>query len=130
MGFCRQNIKTLFFENNYKPIKGNFLCLGKQTVNLDIEELEKIFNKKYIINKKTIDNKTKHAKQTKNTRITDKYFLEQTFPVKYHSLDISKYEDASIIGDLNQDLPKNTIKNLILFFLVVCWIIYSIPRKL
>ena len=116
MGFCRQNIKTIFFENNYKPIKGNFLCLGRQTVNLDIEELEKIFNKKYISNKKTIDNKTKHAKQTKNIRITDRDFLEQTFPVKYHSLDISQYEDASIIGDLNHDLPKKYHKKFDFIF--------------
>ena len=29
-------IKLLFYENNYKPIKGNFLFLAKQTVNVDI----------------------------------------------------------------------------------------------
>ena len=46
MGFCRQNIKALFLENKHKEIKGNFLCLGRQTVNLDIKELEKLFEKK------------------------------------------------------------------------------------
>ena len=44
MGFCRQNIKALFHENQFKPIKGKFL-VGRQTVNLEISELEKIFNK-------------------------------------------------------------------------------------
>ena len=48
----------------------------------------------------TIDKKTKHANQTKRLRITDKEFLEQTFDIKYNSLDISKYEGANIIGDL------------------------------
>ena len=48
MGFCRQNIKALFLENKHKQIKGNFLCLGRQTVNLDVNELEKIFDQKRI----------------------------------------------------------------------------------
>jgi SAM-dependent methyltransferase len=116
MGFCRQNIKMLFYENSYKPIKGNLLCLAKQSVNLDVEELEQIFGKKYNINHKTIDKKTKHAKQTKRLRITDKAFLEQTFDIKYNSLDISKYEGANIIGDLNKDLPKKFHKKFDFIF--------------
>ena len=79
MGFCRQNIKALFLENKHKEIKGNFLCLGRQTVNLDIDELEKLFEKKYPLNSENLDKITKHAKQTKNLRITDKAFLENTF---------------------------------------------------
>tara|TARA_Y100000816_G_scaffold292549_1_gene288547 strand:+ start:3813 stop:4730 length:918 start_codon:yes stop_codon:yes gene_type:complete len=106
MGFCRQNIKALFHENQFKPIKGKFLCLGRQTVNLEISELEKIFNKKYFLNKETIDNKTKHAKLSKHKRITDKYFLENTFGVKYSSIDANSYENANIIHDLNKDIPK------------------------
>ena len=66
MGFCRQNIKALFLENKHKEIKGNFLCLGRQTVNLDIKELEKLFEKKYNLNSENLDKITKHAKQTKN----------------------------------------------------------------
>jgi SAM-dependent methyltransferase len=116
MGFCRQNIKTLHIENNHKPITGNFLCLGRQTVNLDISELEQIFDKKYAINIKTIDRNTKHALQSKKIRITDKAFLEQTFDVKYHSLDISKYEGSSIIGDLNKNLPKKYYKKFDFIF--------------
>ena len=116
MGFCRQNIKLLFYENNYKPIKGNFLCLAKQTVNVDINELESIFGKKYLVNSNTIDNKTKHANQTKRLRITDKDFLEQTFDVKYNSLDISKYEGANIICDLNKDVPKKFHKKFDFIF--------------
>ena len=116
MGFCRQNIKLLFYENNYKPIKGNFLCLAKQSVNLDVDELEYIFGKKYLINSNTIDKSTKHSNQTKNTRITDKSFLEQTFNVKYHSIDISKYEGANIIADLNKNLPTNLNKKFDFIF--------------
>ena len=89
MGFCRQNIKALFLENKHKEIKGNFLCLGRQTVNLDIEELENLFGKKYSLNSDNLDKITKHSKQTKNLRITDKAFLENTFNVKYFSIDIA-----------------------------------------
>lgn len=116
MGFCRQNIKALYLENKHKPIKGNFLCLGRQTVNLDINELENLFDKKYEINSNSLDNITKHARQTKNQRITDKAFLEKTFDVKYFSLDINKYEKASIIGDLNTELPKKYHKKFDFIF--------------
>ena len=116
MGFCRQNIKALFLENKYKEIKGNFLCLGRQTVNLEIEELEKIFEKKYLLNKENQDNITKHAKQSRSLRITDKAFLENTFDVKYHSIDINKYEKASIIGDLNKELPEKYHKKFDFIF--------------
>ena len=116
MGFCRQNIKALFLENKHKEIKGNFLCLGRQTVNLDIDELEKLFGKKYPLNSENLDKITKHAKQTKNLRITDKAFLENTFNVKYFSMDINRYEKASIIGDLNKELPKKYYKKFDFIF--------------
>ena len=45
MGFVDKILKH-YFMNQFKPIKGKFLCLGRQTVNLEISELEKIFNKK------------------------------------------------------------------------------------
>jgi SAM-dependent methyltransferase len=116
MGFCRQNIKALFLENKHKQIKGNFLCLGRQTVNLDVNELEKIFDQKYPVNSQTLDKITKHAKQSKNIRITDKAFLENSFDVKYFSMDINKYEKASIIGDLNKELPKKYHKKFDFIF--------------
>jgi SAM-dependent methyltransferase len=116
MGFCRQNIKALFYENEYRPIKGNFLCLGKQSVNMDPIELYKIFNKKFYINKLTIDKVTKHARLAKEVRITDKAFLENSFDVKYFSLDVNKYEGADIIADLNKDLIKKYYKKFDFIF--------------
>ena len=73
MGFCRQNIKALYLENEYRKIEGNFLCLGRQSVN-----------------------------------------------IKYSSIDLNKYENASINFDLNKEIQKNTIISLILFFQEDC----------
>jgi SAM-dependent methyltransferase len=116
MGFCRQNIKALYYENKHKPIKGKFLCLGRQSVNLDLQELENIFKKKYILNKYTLDNSTRHAKLSLKPRITDKAFLENTFDVEYYSLDLNKYEGANIIADLNFEISKKYHKKFDFIF--------------
>jgi SAM-dependent methyltransferase len=106
MGFCRQNIKALYLENQYKKIKGNFLCLGRQSVNISVSELESIFQKPFPLSKNSIDNVTKHARLSKEKRITDKFFLENAFNIKYSSIDLNKYENASINFDLNKEIPK------------------------
>ena len=45
MGIVRQSLKFLVHENNYKSIKGNFLSLARQSINIDIEECKKITKK-------------------------------------------------------------------------------------
>ena len=50
MGFCRQNIKALYLENEYRKIEGNFLCLGRQSVSISVSELESIFQKPFPLN--------------------------------------------------------------------------------
>jgi SAM-dependent methyltransferase len=106
MGFCRQNIKALYLENEYRKIEGNFLCLGRQSVNISVSELESIFQKPFPLNKNSIDNVTKHARLSKEKRIADKFFLENAFNIKYSSIDLNKYENASINFDLNKEIPK------------------------
>jgi SAM-dependent methyltransferase len=106
MGFCRQNIKALYLENEYRKIEGNFLCLGRQSVNISTNELESIFQKPFPLDKNSIDDVTKHARLSKDKRITDKFFLQNAFNVKYFSIDLNKYEDASINFDLNKEIPK------------------------
>lgn len=116
MGFCRQNIKALYLENSFRKIEGKFLCLGRQTVNLNIKELEEIFNKNYLLNKDTLDKVTKHSKLSKDKRITDKYFLEKTFDVSYSSVDINTYEKANMNWDLNKKIPKKLEKKFDFIF--------------
>ena len=42
MGMPKQVIKLLLEENNYKPISGDFISFGKQTVSVGKDELVRL----------------------------------------------------------------------------------------
>ena len=106
MGIIRQTIKALIHEDKYKKINGKFISLGRQSVNVSLKECEKITKKKFDI-KSGKDYETRHAKKDKNfQRITDSELISKTFGTEYYNIDISKYEGAKVIHDMNKPIPK------------------------
>ena len=106
MGIIRQTIKALVHENNHKKISGDFVSLGKQSVNVSIGECEKLTNTKFSI-KLGADKQTRHAKKDRKfKRITDHELISKAFKVNYFNLDISNYEGAKYIHDMNLKIPK------------------------
>ena len=109
MGIVRQSLKFLVHENNYKSIKGNFLSLARQSINIDIEECKKITKKS--LKEINFDKITRHAKiYSDDKKIIDRDLFENVFNVKHQTLDISGYEKADIIHDMNKPVP-NTLEN-------------------
>lgn len=105
--------KILVKEHIHKPIQGRVLCLGRQTVQMTHQEAIKLIqNEGYIIPAERI--KETSELQDKSTRvgkgkqyISDIAFFKLLGIDDMESMDISEYEHATIIHDLNKPVPKN-----------------------
>ena len=109
MGINQQVFKLLLLENSYKPITGNFLSIGKHTVSMSNNKISSILKNFGIpfFSSKNIDNTTRHSSK-KN--ISDEALLKSFSNAKYSCLDISDYEGANVIHDMNLPIP-NSLKN-------------------
>ena len=109
MGINQNVFKLLLLENSYKPITGNFLSIGKHTVSMNnniICNLLKDYGMPFL-NNKDIDTSTRHSSK-KN--LSDTALLKSFSNAKYSCLDVSNYEGANIIHDMNLPIP-NSLKN-------------------
>ena len=111
MGINRQTLELLINENNHKNISGNFLSIGKQTVNVDLLNAIELFQKYSLSTKelealyafRKFDTSTRHAAES----ILDNDLLSCFSTAKYHCLDRSTYEGATLIHDMNKPISRN-----------------------
>ncbi|MEQ9304209.1 MAG: hypothetical protein RJQ14_09860 [Marinoscillum sp.] len=105
MGITRQVAQAMFLENSYKPILGEYCSFGKQTVSLSQESYKEIFDIDFVPAGKQLDGSTRHAQQDiEFHRAKEEEFLNIFCNVNYNCLDISDYEGANIIFDLNKPI--------------------------
>jgi len=113
VGINKQVLKLLLHENSYKEIVGDYLSIGKQTVNVQKEEMFEIFSNsphnqslKEIYKSQNFDNLTRQAGRIEIDTILDHDLLKCISQnALYHCLDRSDYEGADIICDMNNTLP-------------------------
>jgi len=110
MGVLKQVLDIMLHENAHQPIEGDFLSVGKQTVNITKEDIAQLF-KKYdipesnyteLLNDKNKDTKTRHSRNF----ISDDALYRSFCSANYQCLDISDYEGANIIHDMNNPIPE------------------------
>jgi len=108
--------KMIAHEHRYKPIRGKVLCLGRQTISMTPQEAIAIIKKEKIrippqlIEETlgTVDNSTRYGKNT--GRISDVAFFKLLGIEYMEVMDVSDYEDADIIHDLNYPIPDSLKK--------------------
>lgn len=92
-----------------RPIKGNVLALGKQTISLSIDKLQEIFKENNCdLNPKLDLNNLKKDVSTRmriNESMDDSTFFSFFNDVNYQTLDVTDYEGASIVHNLNDPIP-------------------------
>ena len=104
--FVEALVRLLVAEHKKKPISGNVLALGKQSVAVSLPKIKEIFKESGCeINPKF------QEKYDKNTRyraggLDDEALLSMFGNVNYQTMDVSDYENASIIHNLNNPIPK------------------------
>ena len=110
MGINIQILKLLLEENNYSPLYGDILLIGRSTVTISDIRIRELLQKYGIDASKLLctqkKNKTRHASEGFHI---DDVKLFECLSDSINSitvLDISDYEGASITVDLNYPIPK------------------------
>jgi hypothetical protein len=102
--------KLLIQEHKYKPISGNVLQLGRQSINFNESELTAFFQKELGA---TVNRKTSAGNDDINTElgkrhgsVSDQRFFQMFGVGSLSSMDVTGYEGANIIHDLNYPVPE------------------------
>ena len=105
--------RLIIQEHCYKPIQGKVLTLGRQTIAMSYEQVIELLQQEgYIIPKiilsevePTYDQSTRGGKGTRS--IDDKTFFKLLGIKDVLTMDVSDYENADIIHDLNRPIPES-----------------------
>lgn len=100
-------------EHLYKPIQGKVLTLGHQTIAMSHEQAIELLNQEGYTPPQQVLREISST-QDQTTRVgkgsgfvTDEVFFGLLGVKELHALDISAYEDADIVHDLNKAIPES-----------------------
>ena len=106
------HLKLLIRIHKIEPIQGKVLCLGRQRVNLDQIEVERIFVneglslhpnfEKSLTNPEKVDEKC----PSPEGKLSDHQLFAAFGIDEVHSIDVSDFEGANLIHDLNFEIPS------------------------
>lgn len=111
MGINKQSLSLMLHEHKYKPITGEYLSLGKQTVTLPREVVRSLFVSNSLevepldavyADEANIDTVTRHG----SNYILDHSLISAFSDCHYNCLDVSDYEGADIIHDMNTPIGE------------------------
>lgn len=106
MGMTAQMAKMVVREHVYKPITGELLLCGRQSIFLTPEEALKIVADEGVLRqgvKIEIDNQTRSSGG--NGWILDASFFDLFTDAKFNAVDVSAYEGANIVHDMCTPVP-------------------------
>lgn len=104
--------KLIVKEHLYKPIKGKVLSLGRQTIAMTYEEVIDLLKQERCLPSKEILSKLdisydQETRERKCGYVSDKLFWELLEVTDLVNLDVSDYEGADIIHNLNEPIPES-----------------------
>ncbi len=109
--FVEALVRLLVAEHKVRPIRGKILALGKQTIALPLSKIIEIFHEHGCsINPNFNPDKAQKDATTRarnEDSIDDREFFQLFGDIDYQTMDVSSYENASIIHDLNQPIDKS-----------------------
>ncbi len=106
MAIPKQVAKIILCEHAHQPITGNVLLLGRQTVVPTAAELSSYMGELGIPERRV---EIEHDAATKAARagaIADKSFFALFSDARVSALDVTDYEGAEIIHDMNKPIPE------------------------
>lgn len=111
MGINLQILKTMLHENHHRPIEGRVLLIGKSTVGVNSQNIKSLASS-YGIKIDSTDFITRDVVTKRSSQefwVDDVELMKNLFPgiKSVDVLDVSSYEGANIIADLNMPLPSN-----------------------
>ena len=110
MGIAAPLARAILREHKYKPIFGEIMLIGRQTVPLGIEQAVAMIRDEGIAVRNVdltadwmVDRDTRSARQ--GSDISDRGFFALFTDARVHTLDVTDYEGGEIIHDLHQPIP-------------------------
>lgn len=108
MSILKPIARLLIEEHKRKPITGDILTIGCQSVNFNAKEAYALLAEQKVeplpvfmdVDESTVGSKGKG-------HITDYSFFSSFSDARLKSLDVSNYEGANIIHDMNEELPED-----------------------
>jgi hypothetical protein len=111
MGLLPQVTRLMLREHNRKPIAGKFLFVARQTTYTTEAQAARLLEQEGVplneSRKVVIDADTRATKASQGEYITDASLLSFFSTASVESLDLSAYENAAIICDLNKPAPTD-----------------------
>ena len=113
---CDSILRMLAREHLHKPITGHVLTLGKQTIGLTLHEAIDILNEEGVVlndvniayaKNLNLDESTRYGQN--NNFLTDKALFSLLGIRHLSAMDVSTYENAEIIHNLNLPIPDNLL---------------------
>ena len=108
MGISTHVCRAIFREHKFRPLKGKALLIGRQSIQFSSETFFAIAKSEQI----KLNNK--HFIKDDETRaggeISDFDFFKSFCDLKVESIDVSDYENADYVHDLNRPIPDE-LKN-------------------
>lgn len=112
MGIVASVARAILQEHRYKPITGDGLLIGRQTIPLSIEEARQMLRDEGVPERSDFDPNAPWVSDT-TTRsakgenyISDLGFFALFSDVKLRTLDVSDYEGAEIVHDMHKPVPE------------------------
>jgi SAM-dependent methyltransferase len=115
MGLGASTVEAIVREHSHKPIQGNVLTIGRQTIYLSPQQYVGILREHGVtptkdqLEKTTIDRQTISRRTIGNTAekdlISDRSLFHMLGVTDVRALDHSDYEGAEVLHDLNEPLP-------------------------
>lgn len=104
--FVETLLKLLIAEHKQKPIFGNVLALGKQSVAIPLTRIKEIFQEYECEISPNFVEQVDENTRYRSGGLDDSSLFSMFGKVNYQTLDISSYEHASIVHNLNIPVPK------------------------
>lgn len=104
--FVEALIRFLVAEHVRKPIQGKILALGKQSVSVSLSKIKEIFDEYNCEINHNFKDKIDQDTRYRSGNLDDESLFSMFGSVDYQTLDVSDYENASIVHNLNMPIPK------------------------
>jgi SAM-dependent methyltransferase len=109
MGLHKQMARFIIREGKYAPIRGSVLLIGRQTVHLTLEGFFELMREEGVSVDPSIpvelDSTTLSGKE--KSFISDRYFFKTLGAAVVTAIDVSDYEGAEIVHNLDTPIPAH-----------------------
>jgi hypothetical protein len=107
MGLNRQSAKLILAEHAFRPIMGDVMLCGRQTVHIGVTEIRELMHQLNIIERDDWQFSPDQITRASSGGISDSSFFAMFTNAKFESIDISSYEGATNIHDMCMSVPEH-----------------------